>query len=433
MNKKGLTQILSLGLILALIIIGFSSAYVYLKPKKETNSNTTSSKINLNSSQANINTNSSSMIPVDSLSQAHTIFGLNILDKLYQSAKKDNIFISPTSIALALSMVYQGSDSQTKAEIAETLAISDISMEDLNKQTKNLITQYKDIDPDVEVAIANSIWTRSGFKPKQDFINTLQTWYEATAKALDFNQKESVDEINNWVKENTKDKIESIVNDPISSDVIMYLINATYFKGIWTKEFKPENTQERPFYNGDNTEEQHDFMYQREDYAYLENNDFQAVKLPYGENERLSMYVFLPKDDLESFMAELNSENWHDWLKDFSTKEGYLYLPKIKLEYEKSLNSYLKDLGMKQAFTASADFNKIAADVYISDVLHKTFVEVNEEGTEAAAVTSVKIITTAEEPQESFNMLVNKPYFFAIRDNEIGENLFMGIINNPEY
>lgn len=422
-NQKGLAQILLLGLIAAVLIAGLSFGYV-----KYFGSDKTDVVGNVKTNLSNV-----SQVKIDSVPQAHAIFGFNILNKLYNEAPEENIFISPTSIALALSMAYNGSGGETKEEMAKVLAISDISLEKLNQETQNLIVQYKDIDPKVEIALANSIWTRSGFEPKESFIKTLGEWYAATAKALDFNKQEAIDEINNWVKKNTKDKIESIVDYPISRDVIMYLINATYFKGIWTDEFNPENTKERSFYDGDNIEKKHDFMYRHDDFSYLENNDFQAVRLPYGENERLNMYVFLPKDNLKSFINKLNYENWNNWMVDFKSKEGNLYLPKIKIEYEKNLNEYLKSLGMNLAFTGQANFENIDRNILISRVLHKTFVEVNEEGTEAAAVTAIDVGRGYVEPEEIFSMEVNKPYFFVIRDDEIGENLFMGVINNPEY
>ena len=167
----------------------------------------------------------------------------------------------------------------------------------------------------------------------------------------------------------------------------------------------------------------------RTDFAYLENADFQAVRLPYGENKRLNMYIFLPKAKLADFITSLTQENWQSWLNEFKAKEGTLRLPKIKLEYEKTLNQTLIDLGMPLAFTDRADFTKIADNLMISEVKHKTYVDVNEERTEAAAVTSVgqKIVS------ESFTLTVDRPYFFAIADQETGENLFLGIINNPEY
>ncbi len=429
MNQKGITNILGLGIVLAIVILGFSLGYVYLKPEEKTNSNV-NIKINTNTTT---NTNSASLVPVDTVAEAHTNFGLNILKELYNSDKTENIFISPTSIALALSMVYNGSDGETKTEIAEALEVSGISLEELNQQSQSLITQYSNIDPKVEIAIANSIWTREGFNPKSSFINLLENWYLAQVKALDFDKEEAVDEINEWVKNNTQEKIESIVDYPISSDVIMYLINATYFKGTWTNEFDPEDNKERIFTNGDSSQEDHIMMYRHDNFSYLENDDFQAISLTYGENERLSMYVFLPKGELELFMAKLNSENWNNWLTNFQSEKGTIYLPKLKLEYEKSLNEYLKALGMNSAFKESADFSEIAPNIFISDVKHKTFVDVNEEGTEAAAVTSVETeLTSVGNPEETFYMEVNKPYFFVIRDNDNGENLFTGIINNPE-
>jgi serine protease inhibitor len=173
----------------------------------------------------------------------------------------------------------------------------------------------------------------------------------------------------------------------------------------------------------------------RKDFLYFENKDFQAVNLPYGESKKLSMYVFLPKGDMSVFPGNLNLDNWSTWVKSFKEKEGTLELPRFKIEYATSLIDPLVKLGMTKAFSSEADFSKIRSekDIYISEVKHKTFIEVNEEGTEAAAVTSIGIAMTALplEAERPFYMTVNKPFFFAIADSDSGQILFTGFIYNP--
>lgn len=221
-------------------------------------------------------------------------------------------------------------------------------------------------------------------------------------------------------------------------DWLVCLLNAIYFKGTWTYEFDKNPTQEKDFTLFDQSIKKHPLMEQeRKDFFYVENNDFQAVNLPYGENKRLSMYVFLPKNNLENFLTKLSIDNWSKWIKESKKMEGTLLLPKFKIEYDKELKEVLIDLGMRIAFSGGADFSKMTENVslFIDRVIHKTFVEVDEKGTEAAAVTAVlmkKMAAPDAQIPPTFYMEVNKPFFFTICDNETGEILFMGVIKEPK-
>ena len=242
--------------------------------------------------------------------------------------------------------------------------------------------------------------------------------------------------INQWVNTNTNGKITKIL-DEINPDTVLFLINAIYFKGTWQTEFDPSHTRDGTFHLGTDGEKQVPMMTRTGDYPYYENHEekFQAISLPYGDG-RMSMYIFLPyrESDLNTFLNGLDTENWEHWISQFNEQEVFLSMPKFKLEYEKMLNNPLQSLGMDIAFAPeAADFSRMAdlealgQNLYIGEVLHKAVVEVNEEGTEAAAVTSVGIRATSAPPA----FIADRPFFFAIRDNETKTVLFMGTVVDP--
>jgi serine protease inhibitor len=217
----------------------------------------------------------------------------------------------------------------------------------------------------------------------------------------------------------------------------MFLINAIYFKGNWAKQFDRRRTRDLPFTLPDGSQKQRPLMAQSGRFDYYAGQQFQAVSLPYGAG-RASMYIFLPeqRSSLRAFRRELSHKSWDAWMRHFRQTEGMLALPRFKIQYEATLNDALKALGMAIAFDGRrADFGGMFADgkpnASIDEVKHKTFVEVNEEGTEAAAVTSIGMMRTSMMPQRSFNMVVDRPFFCAIRDNQTGALLFMGSIVDP--
>jgi len=376
--------------------------------------------------------------PSMQLSQAHNYFGFNIFHQLLNEDKGKNIFISPLSIHLALSMTYNGADSTTKEAMAKTLQIQQMDINQLNKDSSALIDLLQNPDPKVEILIANSIWMGIGENFNPDFLTANQTYYKAKLDSLDFNDPKSADIINSWVSNNTKGKIPTIIIPPIPPDMVMYLINAVYFKGNWTVEFDKKLTTERLFTLTDGSQKEYPMMQQKGNFLYFENDQFQSVNIPYGKNKRLGMHVFLPKGNLENFTNELSIENWKKWLTEYKEKEGTIILPKYKIEYKKNLNDVLKSLGMAVAFSSQADFSRMREnpklkDLYISEVIHKTYVDVNEEGTEAAAVTEVGMAkTVAIQEKKTFYMEINRPFYFAIADNQTSEILFMGIILEPK-
>ncbi|MCA1991675.1 MAG: serpin family protein [Coleofasciculus sp. S288] len=375
-------------------------------------------------------------VPVDSkLVDANTKFGFKLFSEILKQDSDKNVFVSPTSIAIALSMTYNGASGETQQAMAKALEFQGLSLQDVNQANQVLKASLENADPDVQLSIANSLWARQGIDFKPQFMQQNRQFYGAKVTELDFAKPDAPNIINNWVKENTRGKIEQIV-DQLKPDDLLFLINAIYFKGNWTEQFDKSRTTERPFYLLDGTQKQHPMMSQSGEYRYYENESFQAVSLPYGTG-RLSLYVFLPRQNttLEAFHQQLDTENWQQWINQFHMRDGSIQLPRFKFDYDIQLNNALKALGMEVAFDdAKADFsNMTSASVVIDEVKHKTFVEVNEEGTEAAAVTSTRVVpTSARMPEEPFQMIVDRPFFCAIRDNQTGTILFMGSIVEPK-
>ncbi|PIG92120.1 serpin family protein [Gloeocapsopsis sp. IPPAS B-1203] len=365
---------------------------------------------------------------VDEVVSANTRFGFKLFSQLL-SQDSSNVFISPTSIAIALAMLYNGASGETQQAMAQTLELQGIKLPEINTANAALLSALTNPDPDVQVAIANSLWARQEYPFRKDFLQK-QTFYKAQVTTLDFQSPDATNTINAWVNQNTNGRIKQIV-EQINPQDVLFLINAIYFKGRWTDEFDPNQTTNEPFFTKGGSI-QHPMMSQTGRYRYYENEQFQAVSLPYGKG-RLSLYVFLPSENsnLTSFYQQLTSANWEKWLTQFNQREGSIRLPRFQMEYDLTLNDTLKALGMEVAFEDSADFSAMGDNLTLSEVKHKTFVEVNEEGTEAAAVTSGRVMAVSAPIDPPFQMVVNRPFFCAIRDNQTGTILFMGSIVEP--
>lgn len=370
----------------------------------------------------------------DNIVNAQTQFGFKLFEQLTQVSANENIFISPSSIILALSMLYNGADGETQQEIQKTLEYQGMSLAEVNTANQLLQQQLTQIPSGIQLAIANSLWLREGFSIEDEFLQNNQNYYDAEVAALDFNSPEAAKTMNSWVQDKTQGKIDQMIDSTNPSD-IMFLMNAIYFKGDWTLKFQESRTQNKAFYLEDGTQKQHPLMSQNNNFSYLETEQFQGIALPYGEDKALSLYVFLPKSEsnMSDFLQMLTVENWEEWMTSFSQKKGNISLPKFTLEYDIELNPILQNLGMTSSFNPNqANFSKLSqsSDLFVSVVKHKTFLDVNEEGTEAAASTAIGIRTTSIE-LSPFQMIVNRPFFCAIRDNKTGTILFMGVIYNP--
>lgn len=354
-------------------------------------------------------------------------FAFNVFRELNKEEINNNIFISPFSLSTALSMTYNGAEGKTKEDMAKALSYADLDITAINTTYKNLLPYLSDIDNEVVLDISNSIWYRIGEPIRQEFITTNRDSFDAEISEIDFSQTDAVNKINSWIKDSTKGKIEKMLEPPIPSDVIMYLINAVYFKGNWTYEFDKENTYPGIFKNIDGEEEAVQMMSMNGTVEYGEDNDYKVIRLPYG-NEKLYMYFILPEDvgDINALIENLNNEKFSEIRKSITEEEDVIVgIPRYKVEYGiKNLNDVLKKMGMTSAFEMDADFSKIREGLFISRVLHKAVIEVTEEGSEAAAVTVVEVMESSMEEPTTF--VADRPFVFAIRDEDTGTVLFMG-------
>ena len=363
---------------------------------------------------------------ISSVASANTRFGFKLLQDLRERESGGNIFISPLSISIALTMTYNGAVGETERAMAEVLEIDALDLSTVNNANKALRDSIENPDPKVQISIANSIWSRQGIEFNPEFLDRNRVFFGAEIAALDFNSPQATDIINEWVDTNTNGKIEKIV-ERIDPQTLLFLINAIYFKGNWQDEFDKSLTRSGTFHLPNGTQKRVQMMRREGEYLYFRGENFEATSLPYGDG-RLGMYIFLPNpnSNLNKFLRNLNAENWEDWISQLQDRRQTMMLPRFKLEYEVRLNDTLEALGMEIAFGGGADFSGMGPNLFISEVRHKTFVEVNEEGTEAAAVTAVVGVKSLP---PAFR--VDRPFFFAIYDAETETILFMGTVTEP--
>lgn len=372
------------------------------------------------------------------MADASNAFGFSLFRDLVEDGQ--NIMISPTSIYTALAMTLNGARGDTFDTMAEVLGVPAVDLERFNANNLARLYLLQEADPEVMLNIGNSLWVREGEELDPDFVERNQFNYDATVQALDFNTPEAAAVINQWVKDRTGGLIEDIVEPPIDDQTILFLVNAIYFQGDWTMPFNPDNTRQDIFHGPDGDIKDVPFMYRSSEFRYFEEEgNFQAIRLPYGKDERLSMVVFLPAEGTSAtgLAAQLDASTWNEWRWELRNREGQLWLPRFTMAYEKTLNQALENLGLDIAFDEDrADFfGMIPRDegprLFISKVKHKAFIQVDEEGSEAAAATSVEIAPTSAPPMEPFLMNVNRPFLFLIHDQETNEVLFTGLVADP--
>lgn len=367
-----------------------------------------------------------------SLIASNTDFAFNIFNKLIMEDSGQNVFISPLSILLALAMTYNGAVGDTNLAMADAMEFSGMDMEELNQGFSDLMVSILNGDPSVQINIANSIWSRFGFDPKEDFVDINKKYYSSEVKELDFSDPGAVDTINDWIEDATEEKIKKMLT-VIPGDVVMYLINAIYFKGDWTYPFEEEATYEEDFNLEDGSKKSVEMMHIVEHYDYITGENFGMVRLPYGD-EKFSMYIVLPDEGaaVDSIVGFLDSYYYDNLRNSMVDREIRLAMPKYKMEYGvKVLNDVLTELGMGIAFGPEADFSGINPGIFISEVMHKAVIEVNEKGSEAAAATVVAMAESAMPVDEMIEFIVDRPFFFVIADDRSGAILFMGKVVSP--
>ena len=360
-----------------------------------------------------------------SLVKSSNEFGFDIFGELYN--EDENLIYSPVSIFLALSMTYNGAEGETREEMAEVLKVRGVDPDGLNKNNLALLYYLVEDISGIELNLANSLWLREGREFNPDFVEDNEKHYNAAIRHL-----ESAEIINTWVEDNTGGHIKDMVADPLSPQTVLILINAIHFLGEWTHEFDKDRTEEGYFNLANGEEEVVSFMQNNDSYKYYSDERFESIRLPYGEDERMAMYIFLPRENLDMSM---DIEVWEEIKGEFEMKEGFIKLPRFEIEYEKVLNETLYDLGMESAFDMGrADFRHILkggtpGDLFISEAKHKAFIAVDEEGTEAAAATSVIMDESA--PMMEFEMIVDRPFYFMMHDEKTDCILFVGTYSTP--
>jgi serine protease inhibitor len=358
-------------------------------------------------------------------------FSFALFRRLSAASQRDsNVFVSPLSASMALGMAMNGAAGTTYDEMRATLGFGASATEtEIGESYKSLIALLRGLDPEVDFRIANSIWYRTGFPADPAFLDRTRNWFDARATALDFASPSAVPTINDWVSTSTVGKIPTIL-DRIENDQVMFLINAIYFKGTWRTRFDPSRTITATFHaiGGDQSAK---LMRRDGTMRWLETADFEAVDLPYG-NAAYAMTVVLPAagKSVDDVAATLQSSAWTEWMGQFRDTDVDLQLPRFKLEWERKLIPDLESLGMRAAFVdGRADFSRMSTlgtQLFISLVKQKTYVDVNEEGTEAAAVTNVGISLTSLPVRRPFT--VDRPFVFVLRERLSGTILFMGKI-----
>jgi serine protease inhibitor len=367
--------------------------------------------------------------------QGELAFGFELLRQVHsEEAAGENIFISPASVAMALGMTYNGAAGGTEAAMRETLALGDAAPAEVGAAYRLLLHRLLELDPAVEFTPANSIWYREGLEVRPEFVETNRRDYDAEVTALDFDSPDAAPTINGWVAEKTKGLIEEIVEPPIDPLMMLYLIDAIYFKGKWTEPFQPELTAPRPFRLADGTTKRVPTMgfAAPGHVAYYRGSGVEALELSYGDSS-FAMTIVMPEEPggIGELVEQLTAERWEAIVRSLEPSQFEVYMPKFKLEYEVNLNNTLKAMGMGVAFDpAQADFSGIGRGprpLYISEVDHKTYVDVNEEGTEAAAVTGIGVRVTSIPPR----IAVDRPFVFAIRERASRLILFLGVMMEP--
>lgn len=365
-------------------------------------------------------------------------FGIDVFKDVVREEQGNNVFISPLSLSMALGMALNGAAGDTRSAMMKTIDALDLSVQDMNASYQSLMKLLVRADPKVKMELANSIWYRDTFSAKQSFIKTCQSYYDARVQAMDFNDSQATKIINNWVSDKTHGKIEKMVDPPIPADAMMYLMNAIYFKGDWIFKFDSTATRPENFTLTDGSTVRPDMMRMSEKLPLYQSNELQMLDLAYGDS-LFSMDILLPtaSTNIDDFVSGLTRDKVDSWINELQVDTLNVIIPKFEMDYEITLNKMLADLGMGIAFSpGQADFSNINSDeeLYISKVKQKSYIKVNEEGTEAAAVTIIEMVNTSSTgpaPRHVTLFKADHPFVYLIRERSSGTILFIGKMENP--
>ncbi|MBB6451062.1 serpin B [Geomicrobium halophilum] len=358
---------------------------------------------------------------------AQRSFGVELFQKAWEEDR--NTLLSPVSAYMALAMTLNGADGDTHAEMAETLGVTENEMGELNETMQVMLAEMTSSE-DVTFELANSIWAEEGRAVDEDFHQVMEEYYDASFHEVDFSDPATEDTMNDWVSDETNGMIDDLV-DGLDPDMVMMLVNALYFQGDWTLPFDEEATYEETFTTASGEEETVNMMTETEDYAYGTFDGYEAVELPYGENEDFSMIAALPDEDADPGDV-LNSWQDPEWLEELDEQEVQVNFPSFEIEEDNVLHPILQEMSMIEAFDSeAAEFPHLFAEggggFFISGVQQMTKMEVTEEGTEAAAATGVGVTSVSS----STSMTFDRPFFLLLMENETKTPLFMGYVENP--
>jgi serpin B len=347
----------------------------------------------------------------------------------------ENVMISPFSITSALSMTLNGAAGKTFDDMKESLRLDGKTLEQINNTYLKLMTEMVPVDERVVVEIANSVWVEKRLNVKQKFMTDLQTWYKAEAQGIDVADPDAVQIVNDWIAEKTHDKITDML-DNLDPDLAMLLINAVYFNGKWRYQFDKVDTKEESFYVIPSAPKNVPMMHQEENLKSAKEDNLTIVDIPYGQGN-YSMLVVLPDQGISTtdIADALTPSHWNEWMEllENNAHKVELSMPRFKYVYKRLLNDDLINLGMGIAFSDWADFTNISDQALkINRVIHQSFIETNEEGTEAAAATIVEMIFNTMEAEPSvWKIDINRQFLFFIHETSTGTILFMGRVGDP--
>ena len=368
--------------------------------------------------------------------QAANSFGLRLHQQLLKESPGQNVFLSPLSITTAMAMVYNGSGGETKNELERVLGWNNKSVDQINAGYRELLQLLSQPGEGISLQLSDSVWHNAQVTINSKFASIIRESYHAEIDSIDTSKPEkSAEQINHWIEDHTEGMIDKLIEpQSIDSNLVMILLNAIYFNGTWKDKFDVSLTKDQSFYLTDGSDVKIPFMNRTGRYSYVKNNDYEAIRIPYGTGQ-MSMIILLPS--ASSSLEALQEQLWNgkiDLLGQWKQSYGSIQLPKFSIGYSANLNDSLQALGMKQSFSDTADFSGLSneSNVRISEIKHKSKIDISEEGTKAAAVTSIETTTTsAEAPREPFDMKVDRPFFLAIVDEQSSAVLFTGSIYNP--
>ncbi|WP_046216609.1 serpin family protein [Paenibacillus wulumuqiensis] len=375
----------------------------------------------------------------DSMNQ----FALKVYTQLYEksiqesgtaAADQENRFVSPVSLHMNLSILYNGASGQTATQLQKVLQAQELTVQELNQGQQVIQDLLKHSDLDVRMEIAGSLWSRSGFVPEKSFIHALQGSYGASLHSADFSSDQAVQDMNSWVSEATHGGIRQMIRPPLAENTSLVLLNAVYFQGEWTEPFDEQQTSRQSFALDGGGKTIMDMMHRQGQYEYTRQQHFQAVRIPYGQTGNLSLVVALPDEDydLQKFRQQDLPEFMH-WTSEMSRTAGEIGLPRLNLSGEIQLKELLRSMGIQRVFDPQqAELDGISDNMtlYLSKVQQNTMLHIDEKGTEAAAATSAEIAAGAM-PQQPFRMIMDRPFFLAITDRTTGLIVFMGELHRP--